>query len=468
MAAPLPHNHTNGAHCEHADMPAYSEEDADKMYPLVAVVQFTATSDKVKNLAMCSGLIRKAKQRGALMAFLPEGFDFLGENAAQSLKQSETLSGPIITAYRALAKELRIWLSLGGFHLLEKEHDKKSHNAHLIIDAEGTVVATYRKAHLCMLRIPGKVDLDERQTSIAGRSILPPVQTPVGKAGLMCCYDLRFPEIASLLTRQGAEILAYPAAFTLQTGIAHWEPLLKARAIENQCYVIAAAQCGRHNEKRISYGHAMIVDPWGSVVAQCQDGPSIALAEINLHRLHDIRVNQPVMSHRRHDLYRLALGPLQLLEPSREVYDFGEYPIQKGSVFFETTFCIAFVNLKPFLPGHILVVPKRRVERFVDLIYEEIADLFHVVQVVQKMLEKKYFATATNISIQDGYDAGQTVRHLHVHVIPRKPSDFEGGHDQLYEELESHEKGKNRRARTQDEMSAEALEYRRLLNPAEN
>ena len=105
------------------------------------------------------------------MAFLPEGFDFLGDNSAQSLKLSETLSGPIITAYRALAREQQIWLSLGGFHLLEKTGDKKSHNSHLIIDTNGTVVATYRKAHLCMLRIPGKVDLDERQTSVAGKSV---------------------------------------------------------------------------------------------------------------------------------------------------------------------------------------------------------------------------------------------------------------------------------------------------------
>jgi len=205
----------------------------------------------------------------------------------------------------------------------------------------------------------------------------------------------------------------------------------------------------------------MIVDPWGSVVAQCQDGPGIALAEINLERLRDIRVNQPVQAHRRHDLYRLSLGPVQLTEFTRSVYDFGGYNIQQGSVFFETTFCFAFVNLKPVVPGHILVVPVRRVERFADLIYEEIADLFHVVQIVQKMLEKKYSAKSSSISVQDGFDAGQTVRHVHVHLLPRKPDDFEG--DQVYKELESHDKGGFRKPRSQEEMTTEALEYRKLL-----
>ncbi|XP_078061598.1 deaminated glutathione amidase-like [Mustelus asterias] len=152
--------------------------------------------------------------------------------------------------------------------------------------------------------------MKESDFTIPGTGIEPPVSTPIGKLGLAICYDLRFPEISLVLTEAGAEILTFPSAFTVTTGLAHWEPLLRARAIETQCYVVAAAQTGKHNEKRTSYGHSMVVDPWGCVVAECNEGRDICYAEIDLQYLWDIRQDMPVSHHRRKDLYgHLTLQP---------------------------------------------------------------------------------------------------------------------------------------------------------------
>ncbi|NWY07796.1 NIT1 amidase, partial [Nothoprocta ornata] len=167
----------------------------------------------------------------------------------------------------------------------------------------GRRAATYRKAHLCDVELEGRVSMRESSFTNAGAEIVPPVSTPAGKLGLAVCYDLRFPELAQTLRRAGADILTYPSAFTMPTGSAHWEVLLRARAIESQCYVVAAAQTGRHNEQRTSYGHSLVVDPWGTVVAQCRDGPGVCYAEIDLEYLQRVRREMPVQSHRRPELY---------------------------------------------------------------------------------------------------------------------------------------------------------------------
>lgn len=146
--------------------------------------------------------------------------------------------------------------------------------------------------------------MKESQGTLAGNQILSPIDTPVGKLGLCICYDLRFPEQSSVLRKQGAEILSYPSAFTLKTGIAHWEVLLKARAIETQTYVIAAAQVGNHNTKRSSYGHSMIIDPWGSVLVDCEKEENyVANALVDLEFQGKIRLQMPIEDHKRYDVY---------------------------------------------------------------------------------------------------------------------------------------------------------------------
>uniref|UniRef100_A0A8D2J3T0 Nitrilase 1 n=1 Tax=Varanus komodoensis TaxID=61221 RepID=A0A8D2J3T0_VARKO len=167
----------------------------------------------------------------------------------------------------------------------------------------GAIVAAYRKTHLFDVELEGRVSLQESAFTNPGPEIVPPVSTPAGKVGLAVCYDLRFPEMSLALAQAGAELLTYPSAFTVPTGCAHWEVLLRARAIETQSYVVAAAQTGKHHQRRSSYGHTMVVDPWGSIVAQCGEGPGLCYAEIDLAYLRRVRQEMPVWDHRRTDLY---------------------------------------------------------------------------------------------------------------------------------------------------------------------
>lgn len=192
---------------------------------------------------------------------------------------------------------------MGGVHELSNNKEK-IYNTHILLDNKGNLVSTYRKVHL--------FDMDNKDTGIRlmesdyvikGNEIVSPVSTPVGNLGLSICYDMRFAEQSLLLRNKGAQILSFPSAFTYQTGAAHWEVILRARAIETQCYVIAAAQTGSHNKKRTSWGHSMIIDPWGTVLVQCAEKIGVAVAEIDLDLLAKIRKNMPCDQHRRTDLY---------------------------------------------------------------------------------------------------------------------------------------------------------------------
>ncbi|XP_030285972.1 deaminated glutathione amidase [Sparus aurata] len=271
--------------------------------PVAAVCQVTATPDKQANFSACKQLVEEAKERGAGMVFLPEGFDYIGSSREESLSLAESLTGDTISQYTQLARKLEVWLSLGGFH--ERGHDwetdRRLYNSHIIINDKGEIVSVYRKAHLFDVELPEKgVSLKESAFVIPGPTLVSPVQTPIGKVGLGICYDLRFPELSLAMQRHGAEILTYPSAFTVATGAAHWEVLLRARAIENQCFVLAAAQVGQHHEKRQSYGHALAVDPWGEVLGDCGgEKPGMVLVEIDLEKFSSIRRNMPVQQHRR-------------------------------------------------------------------------------------------------------------------------------------------------------------------------
>ncbi|KAG2468895.1 deaminated glutathione amidase [Polypterus senegalus] len=276
--------------------------------PIAAVCQVTSTADKNVNFSLCQQLVQQAQKDGACMVFLPEAFDYIGTNREETLQLSETLEGDTIQRYSQMARDLGIWVSLGGFH--ERGHawetDRRIYNSHVIISSEGTIMAVYRKCHLFDVELPEKkVSLRESAFTIPGPKILEPLETPIGKLGLAICYDVRFPELSLALMRQGAEILTYPSAFTLATGTAHWEVLLRARAIETQTFVIAAAQVGRHNSSRTSYGHSLIVDPWGDIIGRCGgDKPGFALAEIDLNKLRRVRTDMPVQKHRReNELY---------------------------------------------------------------------------------------------------------------------------------------------------------------------
>jgi len=209
--------------------------DAEKR-ALIAVCQMNCKSNKEDNFSTATGLITRAASLGCKMAFLPECFDMIGESRKQTLENLEPLDGSLITSYRALAKEKSIWLSLGGLHEKGPENaDGKAMNAHIVINNEGEIASVYRKVHLFNLEIPGVIRLIESEFSMAGDRVVEPVSTPVGNIGLGICYDVRFAEFAIALAKAGADILTYPSSFTVPTGLAHWETLLRARAIETQC-----------------------------------------------------------------------------------------------------------------------------------------------------------------------------------------------------------------------------------------
>jgi predicted amidohydrolase len=260
----------------------------------------TSGPEVEKNCATAERLVRRAAGDGARLVVLPECFAYLGPERGK-LAIAETLDdaspGPILGAFLALAKELDVELVLGGFW--EKASDAGHvKNACVHVTAKGHVAAVYRKIHLFDVDLPDGTKLLESETVEPGREPVT-TETRFGTLGLTVCYDVRFPELYRRLVDAGAIALAVPAAFTLTTGKDHWHVLLRARAIESQCYVLAAAQFGHHFGNRVSYGHALIADPWGTVVAECSDGEGVAVADIDLEILARVRRAIPCLSHRR-------------------------------------------------------------------------------------------------------------------------------------------------------------------------
>jgi predicted amidohydrolase len=280
----------------------------------VAAVQMCSTEDVAGNLGRASDLVTEAAAAGARLIGLPENFAYLGSDRDHKLEIAETLGdrsgagpadgahdGPILTAMRSLARKTGAWLLLGGFPervAPGPDGGQKLGNTSVLLDESGAIRGRYRKIHLFDVEIPGGHTFKESDTVAAGAEPAV-VETPLGLLGLTICYDLRFPELYRDLARRGARLLAVPAAFTRETGKDHWHVLLRARAIENQAYVIAPAQWGFHGGKRTSYGHALVADPWGVVLAECGEKDGFALAAVDLEYQDKVRRTLPCLSHRR-------------------------------------------------------------------------------------------------------------------------------------------------------------------------
>ncbi|KAG6734631.1 hypothetical protein I3842_01G280700 [Carya illinoinensis] len=266
----------------------------------VAAAQMTSINDLATNFATCSLLVKEAALAGAKLLCLPESFSYVGAKDGDSVKIAEPLDGPIMQKYCSLARESSIWLSLGGFQ--EKgPDDEHLCNTHVVIDDAGNIRSTYRKIHLFDVNIPGGRVYKESSFTEAGKDVVA-VDSPIGRLGLTVCYDLRFPELYQQLRFQhDAQVLLVPSAFTKVTGQAHWEILLRARAIETQCYVVAATQAGMNNDKRESYGDSIIIDPWGTVVGRLPDRLStgIAIAEIDFSLIDSVRAKMPIAMQRK-------------------------------------------------------------------------------------------------------------------------------------------------------------------------
>jgi predicted amidohydrolase len=263
---------------------------------LAAAIQMTSLPDLQKNLVQAEELIELAVRRGAELVSLPENFSFLGLED-DKIAQAEAIALRSEKFLKTMAQRFQITILGGGFPV--PVGNNKVYNTALLIDPTGTELARYQKVHLFDVNLPDGNTYQESSTVMAGTQ-LPPVYASqaLGTLGLSVCYDVRFPELYRHLAYKGADILFVPAAFTAYTGKDHWQILLQARAIENTCYVIAPAQTGQHYSLRQTHGHAMIIDPWGVILADAGDVPGIAIAEINPTRLEQVRRQMPSLQHR--------------------------------------------------------------------------------------------------------------------------------------------------------------------------
>jgi len=268
-----------------------------------AAIQMSSQDDVAQNLSRASELVRRAKDRGAEVCVLPENFALMSDEAdkvrvAEVVPDPPTAAlGPILGRLASIAKELAVWIVAGGFP--ERSSDEaRPFNSCLVLSPAGELTARYRKVHLFDVDLAdGSKYRESAATSAGAERVL--AEIAGAKVGLSVCYDLRFPELYRGLSAEGAEVLVVPAAFTLQTGKDHWAVLLRARAIENQCWVVAAAQWGRHPRGRNTYGKSMIVDPWGDVIAQAGEGEGVCVGELDPECLERVRTQLPALRHKR-------------------------------------------------------------------------------------------------------------------------------------------------------------------------
>jgi deaminated glutathione amidase len=271
---------------------------SDSAAVTVAAVQLSCQEDVSENLAQASELTKQARSRGAQIVLLPENFAYMGpETGKRALAERlGDTSAPIQRALAAMAGENAVTLIAGGFPEASGDPDRPF-NVCAVFAKSGEIVAHYRKIHLFDVKLPDGSELCESAATSAGSDAVV-VELEGFRFGLSICYDLRFPELYRRLVDRGAEVLLVPAAFTLLTGKDHWHPLLRARAIEAQCFVLAAAQWGSHPKGRTTYGHSLAIDPWGTVIAECSDGRGVVVAEFQREILSRVRTNLPSLRHR--------------------------------------------------------------------------------------------------------------------------------------------------------------------------
>lgn len=268
----------------------------------IAAVQMNSSDDPGSNLGLAARLIESARRRGASLVVLPENFSVMPASEKDRQAFAEPESGGRVQQFLGeQAREHGIWI-IGGTAPIRAQDGARIRAACLVFDDTGRAVARYDKIHLFDVQVSDGESYRESDSFEPGGADpdnISCVETPVGRVGLSVCYDVRFPELYRRLVDAGAQILSVPSAFTATTGQAHWEPLLRARAIENQCYVVAPGQWGDHASGRRTHGHTLIVDPWGRIQAQLEAGDDVILADIDLEQLVDIRQRFPSLANRR-------------------------------------------------------------------------------------------------------------------------------------------------------------------------
>jgi len=263
----------------------------------IALLQMNGGIDPAENAAAIVDAVADAKVGEAAMLFTPEVSGLVDRDRARAAANVHAeRDDPVLTAVCGAAAEHSLWVHLGS--LLIRRDDGKLANRGYVIDGEGTIRARYDKLHLFDVDLPSGESWRESATYTAGEGAVI-VDTPIGALGMSICYDLRFPDLYRALSDAGATILSVPSAFTRPTGMAHWHVLLRARAIEGACFLVAAAQTGVHEDGRATYGHSLVVDPWGEVLLDMGEAPGLGFADLDVARLDDVRARIPALRHRR-------------------------------------------------------------------------------------------------------------------------------------------------------------------------
>jgi predicted amidohydrolase len=284
---------------------------------LSAAIQLNAGSDKKLNIENAANLIKKAAHRGAKLIALPEVFNWRGGSKEIS-GNCESIPGPTSLRMSELAATLKIFLLCGSIIETNPE-SSRPFNTSFLLNPCGKIIACYRKIHLFKIQQRGKSTIDETRIYSSGNEVVT-ARIPFSRVGFTICYDLRFPELYRCLTDNGAGIISVPSSFTHETGKAHWEILLRARAIENQVYIIAPNQYGKDPLGNSHYGHSMIVDPWGTVIGQGSTGEKIIYGEIDINYLKKVRKRLPSLQHKRGDVFFLfPLAELGQAEPCPQI-----------------------------------------------------------------------------------------------------------------------------------------------------
>lgn len=269
----------------------------------VAAIQLNCQDNKAENISKALEYVEEAANKGADFIVLPEYVDFMGEDQ-EKIKIGEDIPGPTSNAFANIAKEYNIYLLSGTIH--ENSDSHRLYNTSLLFNRNGEMIAKYRKIHLYDAEFEGRYTIKESDTIIPGEQVVA-ADTSFGKVGLAICYDIRFPELFRSLSLQGSKVIFVPAAFPLYTGAHHWEILLRARAIENQCYIVAAGQFGTAPPDHVEFGSSMIIDPWGTVLARAPEKESIIMSDIDLSYIDHVRSRIPCFKHRRPSVYSSLL-----------------------------------------------------------------------------------------------------------------------------------------------------------------
>jgi predicted amidohydrolase len=265
----------------------------------IAVLQMTTGIDPAANLATIANALREAKGQGAEIVFTPEMSGYLDRDRARAAERVVAEEADLVLAgVRALAGELGLWVAIGSLAVRDPATPAKARNRAFLIDDTGAIRARYDKMHLFDVDLATGESWRESNAYVAGDGAVL-AETPWAGLGLSICYDIRFPDLYRALSDAGAGILSIPAAFTVPTGEAHWHVLLRARAIEAGAYVVAAAQAGTHEDGRRTYGHSLVVDPWGEVLLDMGEAPGVGIVDLDLDRIASVRARIPALDHRR-------------------------------------------------------------------------------------------------------------------------------------------------------------------------